>query len=121
MTLRLRRGAVTGESPFTSDGSVWVDVQERRAFGSTSLETADFQTAATVVQGASLTAADEWRWSEGAPEGGGCCRSQQDGNDAAAHLLPVDDNDDGRPDYVGFYSGDNATAANRPQSPVQYQ
>ena len=35
--------------------------------------------------------------------------------------LQLDDNDDGRPDYVGFYSGDNATAANRPQLVVQYQ
>jgi hypothetical protein len=29
--------------------------------------------------------------------------------------------DDGRNDYIGYYSGDNSTAANRPQLVVTYQ
>jgi hypothetical protein len=33
----------------------------------------------------------------------------------------LDDNDDGGNDSIGYSSGDNATAANRPQLVVTYQ
>ena len=33
----------------------------------------------------------------------------------------LDDNDDTGNDYVGYYSGDNGTSANRPQLVVTYQ
>lgn len=33
----------------------------------------------------------------------------------------LDDNDDNGNDYIGYYSGDNGTAANRPQLVVTYQ
>ena len=33
----------------------------------------------------------------------------------------IDDNDNGRNDYIGYYSGGSATAANRPQLVVTYQ
>jgi hypothetical protein len=33
----------------------------------------------------------------------------------------LDDNNDKNADYIGYYSGDNGTAANRPQLVVTYQ
>jgi hypothetical protein len=33
----------------------------------------------------------------------------------------LDDNDDTGNDYVGYYSGENGTAGNRPQLVVTYQ
>ena len=35
--------------------------------------------------------------------------------------LSTDDDDDGGDDYIGYYSGNNATAANHPQLIVTYQ
>ena len=52
---------------------------------------------------------------------GGSRRRQQDGTTQFRIYFQLDDNDDGRPDYLGFYSRDNATAAIRPQLVVQYQ
>ena len=122
VTLRLRRGTVSGTSPFTTHGTAWVDVQSGGLSASTSLQTADFQAAATVAQGASLTAANSnGAWSEGVLTAAGAAAVSKTGTTQFRIYFQLDDNDDGRPDYVGFYSGDNATAANRPQLVVQYQ
>ena len=122
VTLRLRRGTVSGTSPFTTHGTAWVDVQSGGLSASTALQTADFQASATVAQGASLTAANSnGAWSEGVLTGVGAAAVSKTGSTQFRIYLQLDDNDDGRPDYVGFYSGDNATAANRPQLVVRYQ
>jgi hypothetical protein len=52
VTLRLLRETVSGTNPFGSNGACWVDVQTEGFSGSTSLQTTDFQAAATVVQAA---------------------------------------------------------------------
>jgi len=122
VTLRLRRGTVSGTSPFTTHGTAWVDVQSGGLSASTALQTADFQAAATVAQGASLTAANSnGAWSQGVLTAAGAAAVSKTGTTQFRVYFQLDDNDDGRPDYVGFYSGDNATAANRPQLVVQYQ
>ena len=36
-------------------------------------------------------------------------------------FVALDDNDDGRNDYIGYYTGDNSTSANRPQLVVTFQ
>jgi hypothetical protein len=46
---------------------------------------------------------------------------QQDGATQLRVYFARDDNDDGRSDYIGYYSGDNSTSANRPQLVVTYQ
>jgi len=53
-------------------------------------------------------------WSEGVLTATGAGAVSKTGTTQFRIYLQIDDNDDGRPDYVGFYSGDNATAANRP-------
>jgi hypothetical protein len=99
-----------------------VDVQTGGLSASTSLQTSDFQAAAAVPQGASLTAANaNGAWSEGVLTAAAAAAVSKTGTTQFRIYFQLDDNDDGRPDYVGFYSGDNATAANRPQLVVQYQ
>jgi carboxypeptidase T len=121
-TLRLRRGTLSGTSPFTTHGTCWADVQTGGFSGSTTLQTGDFQAAATAVQAASLTnAASNGSWSEGSLNASGLAAIDKTGTTQLRVYFNLDDNDDGGNDYIGYYSGNNSTAANRPQLVVTYQ
>jgi hypothetical protein len=121
-TLRLRRGTVSGTSPFTTHGTCWADVQTGSFSGSTTLQTGDFQAAATAVQAASLSnAAANGDWSQGSLSAAGLAAISKTGTTQLRVYFNLDDNDDTGNDYIGYYSGDNGTAANRPQLVVTYQ
>jgi len=123
VTLRLRRGTVSGTNPFTTHGTCWADVQSGNGFsGSTALQAGDFQAAATVVQAASLSnAAANGDWSEGSLNAAGLAAINKTGITQLRVYFNLDDNDDTANDYIGYYSGDNSTSANRPQLVVIYQ
>src|SRR5436305_10600200 len=123
VTLRLRRGTLSGTNPFTTHGTCWVDVQSGSGFsGSTALQTGDFQAAATAVQAASLTnAANNLDWSEGSLNAAGLAAINKTGTTQLRVYFNLDDDNDRIADYIGYYSGDNGTAANRPQLVVTYQ
>jgi fibronectin type 3 domain-containing protein len=121
-TLRLRRGTLSGTSPFTTHGTCRADVQTGGFSGSTALATGDFQATATAVQAASLSnAASNGAWSEGSLNAAGLAALNKTGTTQLRVYFDLDDNDDGGNDYLGYYSGDNTTAANRPQLVVTYQ
>jgi hypothetical protein len=122
-TLRLRRGTVSGTSPFSTHGTCWADVQSGTGFsGSTTLQTGDFQATATAVQATSLTnATTNGAWSEGSLNAAGLAAVDKTGTTQLRVYFSLDDNDDTSIDYIGYYSGDNTTAANRPQLVVTYQ
>jgi len=121
-TLRLRRGTVSGTNPFTTHGTCWADVQTGGFSGSTTLQTGDFQAAATVAQAASLSnAANNGDWSQGSLNASGLAAISKTGTTQLRVYFSLDDNDDTGNDYIGYYSGDNTTAANRPQLVVTYQ
>jgi hypothetical protein len=123
VTLRLLRGSLTGTNPFTTHGTCWVDVQNGNGFsGSTTLQTGDFQAAATAVHAATLSnAASNGIWSTGNLNAAGIAAVSKTGTTQLRVSFNLDDNDDTGNDYVGYYSGENATAANRPQLVVTYQ
>ena len=123
VTLRLRRGTLSGTNPFTTHGTCWVDVQSGSGFsGSTALQTGDFQAAATAVQAASLSnAANNGDWSTGSLNAAGLAAINKTGTTQLRVYFNLDDNNDNGNDYIGYYSGDNGTAANRPQLVVTYQ
>ncbi len=122
-TLRLRRGTVAGTNPFTTHGTCWVDVQSGGGFsGSTTLQTGDFQATATAVQAASLSnAANNLDWSTGSLNAAGLAAINKTGTTQLRVYFALDDDNDRSADYIGYYSGDNGTAANRPQLVVTYQ
>ena len=122
-TLRLRRGTVSGTNPFTTHGTCWADVQSGTGFsGSTTLQTADFQATATAVQAASLTnAANNLDWSEGTLNAAGLAAINKTGTTQLRVYFNLDDNNDFGADYIGYYSGENGTTANRPQLVVTWQ
>jgi len=123
VTLRLRRGTLSGTNPFTTHGTCWVDVQSGSGFsGSTTLQTGDFQAVATAVQAASLSnAANNLDWSEGSLNAAGLAAINKTGTTQLRVYFNLDDDNDRSADYIGYYSGDNGTAANRPQLVVTYQ
>jgi hypothetical protein len=121
-TLRLRRGTVVGTNPFGTHGTCWADVQTGGFSGSTTLQTGDFQAAATVVQAASMSnATSNGAFSEGSLNAAGLAAINKTGTTQLRVYFNLGDNDDGGNDYIGWYSGDNGTAANRPQLVVTYQ
>jgi carboxypeptidase T len=122
VTLRLRRGTLSGTNPFTTHGTCWVDVQTGGFSGSTALEVGDFQAVATAVQVASLSnATANGNWSEGSLNAAGLAAINKTGTTQLRVYFNLDDNDDSGNDYIGYYSGDNTTSANRPQLVVTYQ
>jgi hypothetical protein len=121
-TLRLRRGTLSGTNPFNTHGTCWVDVQTGGFSGSTALETGDFQAAATVAQAASLSnATANGTWSEGSLNAAGLLAIDKTGTTQLRVYFNLDDNDDNGNDYLGYYSGESSTSANRPQLVVTYQ
>jgi carboxypeptidase T len=123
VTVRLLRGSLTGTSPFTTHGTCWVDVQNGSGFsGSTTLQTGDFQSAATAIQAASLSnATSNGTWSTGSLNAAGIAAINKTGTTQLRVYFNLDDNDDTGNDYLGYYAGENGTAANRPQLVVTYQ
>jgi carboxypeptidase T len=122
VTLRLRRGTLSGTSPFTTHGTCWADVQTGSFSGSTTLQTGDFQATATAVQAASLSnAASNGTWSEGTLNASGLAAVSKTGTTQLRVYFNLDDNDDNGNDYLGYYSGNDSTSGNRPQLVVTYQ
>ena len=60
-------------------------------------------------------------WSECTLDAAGLAAVNKTGKTQVRIRFTTDDNDDNGDDYMGYYSGDNGTAANRPQLVVTYQ
>lgn len=122
-TVRLRRGSLTGTSPFTTHGTCQVDIQNGTGFGgSTALANADWQAAATSTGVATLSnALANNDWSEGILNASGLSAINKTGTTQLRAYFSLDDNDDTNNDYMGYYSGNDANAANRPQLVITYQ
>lgn len=121
-TLRLMRGSLSGTNPFDTHGSLLVDVQRGGLGGSSTLEKGDFQALATAAAAASLSkAAANLGWSEGGLNAAGLNAVNRGGYTQMRVYFALDDNDDGGNDYLGYYAGETATAAYRPQLVVTYR
>ena len=122
VTLRLRRGTLVGTNPFTTHGSLSADVRNGGFNGNVALETFDFQAAATATAVCNLSnAAADLDWSECTFNAAGIAAINKAGKTQVRVAFTLDDDNDNRDDYIGYYSGNNATAANHPQLVVTYQ
>ncbi len=120
-TLRLVRGTLSGTSPFTTHGSCVADIVTGGFGGSTAFAIADWQAAATATQVATMSApASNGSASTGNLNASGLAAVNRTGTTQLKVYCTLDDNDDLGYDYVGFYPGENATVANRPQLTVTY-
>jgi hypothetical protein len=118
--LRIKRGTVIGTSPFTTHGSLVVDVQTAGLNGNTALENGDWQASATATSVCTMSvAAADGDWSECAFDASGLAAINRGGKTQFRIHFTTGDNDDGGSDYVGFYSGE-ATSTDRPQLVISY-
>jgi hypothetical protein len=122
-TLRLRRGSVTGNNPFATHGNLVVDIKGGTGFsGSVSLQTGDFQAAPDAAAVATMSAANaNGDISSGVLNAAGRAVINKTGKTQLRLSFSLDDNDNTAADYIGWYSGNDATAANRPTLEVTYQ
>ena len=123
VTLRLRRGGVTGIDPFQTHGACTVDIKSGNGFGGSTVLTAeDFQAPADAAQVATLSnVTGNGQWSTGALNAAGLAFLDKAGTTQFRIAFTIDDNDDLGTDYIGWYSGDSASSGNRPQLVVVYQ
>jgi leucyl aminopeptidase len=121
-TLSLVRGSLTGTNPFTTHGTCRVDVRTGFFGTAATLAVSDFEAAATATAVATLSnPAANGATSSGALNAAGLAAINKTGSTQLKIYFTLDDNDDGGSDYVGFWGGEAANAANRPKLTVTYQ
>lgn len=120
-TLRLVRGTLSGTNPFGTHGSCVADIVTGGFGGSTAFANADWQAAATATAVATMSnPTANGSASTGNLNAAGLAAINKTGTTQLRFGFTLDDNDDLGYDYIGFYAGENATAANRPQLTVTY-
>ncbi|HSG39603.1 MAG TPA: DNRLRE domain-containing protein, partial [Thermoanaerobaculia bacterium] len=121
-TLRLVRGTSSGTNPFTTHGSCVADIVTGGFGGSTAFAFGDWQAAATATGVATLSnPTANGSASTGNLNAAGLAAINKTGTTQLRIGFTLDDNDNLVYDYIGFYPGENTTAANRPQLTITYQ
>ena len=122
-TLKLKRGKLTGTNPFSTLGTSNVDIKGGTGFGgSTALAASDFQAAADATSVATMSnPANNGDISSGSINATGRVLIDKTGTTQLRVSFATDDNNNSTADYIGWYGGDDATAANRPVLEVTYQ
>jgi hypothetical protein len=120
-TLRLRRGQLSGSSPFATHGTAQVDISNGGFGGDPALAPSDFEAVATATAVATLSeAAANGDWSEATLNAAGLAAINRSGTTQLRAYFTLDDDDDGIRDYVGYYPGDALDAADQPELVVTY-
>lgn len=121
-TLRLVRGTISGTSPFSTHGPCVADISNGGFGGSTAFAFSDFEAAATATSVVTLSSpAANGSASSGSLNAAGLAAISKTGTTQLRPYCTLGDNDDLGFDYIGFYPGETATQANRPQLIVTYQ
>jgi subtilisin family serine protease len=121
-TLTLVRGTSAGTNPFTTHGSCLADIVTGGFGGANALASSDFQAAATATGVATMSnPTANGAASTGTLNAAGLSAINKTGTTQLRLYFTLDDNNNNTSDYIGFFSGENATAANRPQLTVTYQ
>jgi hypothetical protein len=121
-TLRLVRGAISGTNPFSTHGPCVADIINGGFGGSTAFAISDWQAAATANAVVTLSNPTvNGAASSGSLNAAGLAAISKTGTTQLRPYCTLGDNDDLGFDYIGFYPGETATQANRPQLTVTYQ
>lgn len=119
--IKLRRGAQSGTSPFSTHGECHVDIKSGAFSGSTALENADFQAAADATAVALVgNPANAGDWAAVPVSSDGLAFISKTGRTQFRIAFATDDNDDLGWDYVAWHSGD-AASGYRPELEVTYE
>lgn len=119
-TLRLKRGTQSGS--VGTLGTLRADMRTYNFNSNVALESADFAAPATATQVATLSIpTSNGQWSTGELDGAGLAAINKVGRTQFRIYFSTDDDNDSTADYMGFYSGANATESNRPVLEIIYQ
>ncbi len=119
--LRLKRGILVGTSPYSTHGSLHVDVNTAGFSGNLALEAADWQASATATNVCTLpepTANGDW--TECLFNAAGLAAIHRGGRTQVRIHFTTGDNDDAGNDHMGFHGGDATNDADRPELVVTY-
>jgi hypothetical protein len=117
-TLRIKRGTLSGTSPFTTHGTCTVDMSSSFG-GSTAFAAGDFEAAAVAGVASMSSPATNGTFSTGTLNAAGRAAVSKTGITQLRVSMTLDDNDDLGSDYVGFYSGE-AASGNKPELVITY-
>ena len=121
VVLKIKQQSITGTDHFTTLGNLAVDIK-KPAFGTNAnLAKSDFEDAAglpLVSNFDPIPSADNWYTA--VLSSASFPYINLTGTTQLRLSFTTDDNDDLNPDYISFFSGNDTTAANRPQLIVYY-
>jgi hypothetical protein len=118
MVLKIKQKSVSGSNPFTSIGSLYVDMKNP-AFGLPNLELGDFAATAKKVKSAVFNPNPVSGWFSARFNNGGKLYVNRTGTTQLRLYFSVDDNNNNVSDFIRFYSG-NASAGDRPKLLITY-
>lgn len=116
--LKIRRQSITGANPFTSFGTLNVDMR-RPSFGTSTLAPGDFQAAAGRVMVATFGRVPVNGWYQATLNSTGKTYINKNGSTQFRLYFKLGDNNNAVADFVSIYSG-NASLALRPVLAIEY-
>ncbi len=118
-TLKIKRG--TSSNTPSALGTIWADINTYGLGGDPALQNNDFQAGCSVSQAAQMSyPSSNGTVSSGSLNQAGRNAICLDGRTQFRIYFNTDDNNDSKADYLGFYSGENGTSANRPVLEITY-
>ncbi|HTP01489.1 MAG TPA: PQQ-dependent sugar dehydrogenase [Anaerolineales bacterium] len=118
--LRIKQASISSSSPFGTLGSLVADMGVPRFGPSAGLEKPDFQAGATKTAAATFNPTPSSGWYTGAVATANLGLINRTGRTQFRLRFTLDDNNDPVANFAEFFSGDTATAADRPQLVIQY-
>ena len=121
-TVRLVRATISGGNPYTTHGPCVADISNGGFGGSATFAISDWEAAATATSVATLSnPTTNGAASSGTLSAAGLAAISKTATTQLRVYCTLGDDDDLLFDYIGFFPGENATQANRPQLIVTYQ
>ncbi len=106
--LKIRQaGGVVGTDPFNTHGGLWADLRKGSFNGSSALQEADFQAAATKANAVNFNKVNMMRWFNAVMKSANFHAINLTGLTQARLQFATDDNNDNSADYRLFYSGNS--------------
>jgi hypothetical protein len=120
VTLKIKRYGIVGTNPFSTHGSLLVDVKKGSFYGSSTLQAQDFQASSSLSSVGKIPNSTSSGWYTETWTSGMLSYINKTGLTQLRLRFSKDDNDDMGADYIRFYSGDYSTGSYRPQLIVYY-
>jgi hypothetical protein len=120
VTLKITQAGMGGASPYSSLGSLLVDIKTGTFSGSSSLQSADFQAASSRNGVMSVPNAPSSGWYSSAMSSSSFGYINKTGITQLRLRFSTDDNNNHVADYLSFYTGDTSTTGSRPMLIIRY-